>query len=102
VTKQLKGWDAYVAEATREPVELPMPDGDPILIHYPTGGKLRLIDAAPSTAEVIRILFGDEPGNRLIKLFEDAPGDVLRRIITDVGVEFGVDVMTGNPLPSSD
>jgi hypothetical protein len=101
VTKQLQGWDTYVEEATREPLELPMPDGDPILIRYPTGGQIRRAESATSTDEIIKIIFGDDDGERLIKLFEDAPGDVLRRIVRDVGIEFGVDVLTGNPLPSS-
>lgn len=101
MSKQLKAWDVYVQEATREPVELPMPDGPPILIEYPTGGQVRRIQEAKTTEDATVILFGKEQGERLIALFEDAPGDVLRRILTDAGREFGVDVLTGNPLPSS-
>lgn len=101
MTKQLKGWDQYVQEATREPLELPMPDGDPIPINYPTGGQIRRIQQAVTDQDAAVAFFGDEGGKRLIALFEDAPGDVLKRIILDAGREFGVDLLSGNPLPSS-
>lgn len=104
MTRQLKGWDTYVQEATREPLEMPMPDGDPILIHFPTGGQIEAIQQAVRAGDnhgAVYAMFGDEQGKRLLVLFRDAPGDVLNRIVTDVATEFGVDPMTGNPLASS-
>lgn len=102
MTKQLKPWDQYVADAQREPLEMPMPDGEPILIHYPTGGQIRLVQEATTNKDAATALFGEDQAKRLLALFESAPGDVLRRILRDAGKEFGVDVFTGNPLPSSD
>lgn len=105
MTKQLKPWDAYVEEAQREPLELPMPDGEePILIGFPTGGQIRRLQRAWQAGdndEAVFAMFGDEQGKRLLALFEDAPGDVVNRIVTDVAKEFGVDPSTGNPLASS-
>lgn len=104
MTKQLKAWDAYVAEAQREPLELPMPDGDPILIGFPTGGQIRRLQRAwqvGDTDDAVYAMFGDEQGKRILSLFEHAPGDVVNRIVTDVAKEFGVDPATGNQLASS-
>lgn len=101
MTKQLKAWDTYVQEAEREPLEMEMPDGDPIQIHYPTGGQIRRIQQAVTDQDAATAFFGEDAGKRIIALFEDAPGDVLKRIILDASKEFGVDLFTGNPLPSS-
>jgi hypothetical protein len=99
--KQLKGFDQYVKEADREPVELPMPDGKPIVVHYPTLDQIKAL-AATGDADFdahVRILFGEKDADRLMTALGGAPADVLQRIVTDIREEFGVGA--GNWLASS-
>ena len=91
--KRLKGWDQYVQDAKREPIELPLPDGETLTIRQPTGGVTRRINRAQRTGDeddMCKALFGDDGGELLLKLFEDAPGSVLQEIVLDVLREFGL------------
>ena len=91
--KQLQGWDKYVQDAKREPVELPLPDGEVITVTQPSGGAVRRFNRAMRAGDedgMCTALFGDDGGEKLLKLFEDAPGSVLGEITRDVLREFGM------------
>lgn len=100
MTKQLKPFDQYVKEADREPVELPMPDGKPIVVTYPTMDAIKALNASADNDidEHVKILFGAKDGARLIEALGPVPADVVASIITDVREAFGVG---GNWLASS-
>lgn len=91
--KQLKGWDQYVRDAQREPIELPLPDGEALTIRQPTGGVARRINRALRAGDedaATRELFGEDGAETLLKLFEDAPGSILGQLTLDVLREFGM------------
>lgn len=101
--RQLKPWDQYVqeAQADREPLELPLPDGDPVFIHFPTGAQIEQFETALTSTQAILALFGPDDGQRILTLFRQAPFDVFARIVDDIATEFGLKTIMGNRSPSS-
>lgn len=94
MTKKLDGWDTRVkeSEAKREPIEIPMPTGAPIVVKVPSGSQAKALAKAQATQDsdgAVMALFGATNGKRLLKLNEDAPFDVLSGLIRDVLAEFG-------------
>ena len=94
MTKKLDGWDTRVkeAEAKREPLEIPMPTGAPIVVKVPSGSQAKALNKAQVEGDsdaAVLALFGAANGKRLLKLNEDAPFDVLSGLIRDVMKEFG-------------
>jgi hypothetical protein len=91
--KKLKSFDQYVTEAQREALELPLPSGDTVEVHFPTGRQQKAFRnalRAEDTDSCIAALFGDEQAQQLITLFDDAPGDLLLTILKDMGEAWGV------------
>lgn len=91
--KELIGWDQRVSEAHREPLELPMPEGEPIRITQPKGGTIRKINRAQKAGDqdaAVTALFGEASGRRLLDLYEDAPAAVLPDLVGEILEEFGL------------
>jgi len=91
--KKLKSFEQYVAEAQREPLEIPLPSGDTIEVHFPTGRQQKAFRnalRAEDSDSCIAALFGDEKAQELIALFDDAPGDLILTILKDMGEAWGV------------
>ena len=104
MAKHLKPWDQYVQDAQREPVVLPVGPGDELTIQMPSGGAVRRMGralAANDLDAVVRELFGEAAGNRILTLFDDAPAGTLNKLVEDVMGEFGLSVSQGNPPTSS-
>lgn len=94
--KQLKGWDAYVQEATSveetQSVELPLFDDEVYIIDYPTRRQGKAITAAQAEGDMDALLvalLGPEAGQRVADLSADYPSSVLDRFIVDLLAKFG-------------
>lgn len=86
-------FDELLQEAQREPVEIAMPDGDPIVVRFPTGNDVKSLKAAIDSGDedgMLLALFGLENGQRLLKSFETAPGDMSGRLVRRVMESFGM------------
>jgi hypothetical protein len=93
VAKRLKGWDVYVRDCQRDPVELPLPGDEVITVTMPTGGRTRAFNRAMRAGDetaLVTALFGEKDGRRILDLYEDAPGNVLTEVVNDVLREFGM------------
>lgn len=104
MVKRLKSWDEYVEEAKREPVEVPLPDGEVLTVEQPTGAVAKLLDIAlaeGSQEKIVLALFGTKNGRRLIKMTDEAPSSVLTSIVNDVLDEFRVDTAGDSDASSS-
>lgn len=102
---ELKGWDAYVAEAQRPPVLLRLSDTDVLTATMPTRRQLRRINEALRRGdddEVVTVLFGPEDAARLIELAEDAPGVALNTVAWDTLGRFGLAAVVRTTGPRSD
>jgi len=91
--KKLKSFEQYMLEAQREPLELPLPSGDVVEVHFPTGKQQKAFRAAlraEDSDSCIAALFGDEKAQELVTLFDSAPGDLLLTILKDMGEAWGV------------
>ncbi len=94
--KQLKGWDAYVAEATSgqdQHIELPLTEDEVYVLDYPTRAQARKIQAAYTdgdTDALIVALLGEEAGRRVVELSENYPASVLDLLLLDVLRKFGL------------
>jgi hypothetical protein len=103
VAKRLQPWDQYVADAAREPVELPITADEVLTIQMPSGGALRRMSRALGDNDldtVMRELLGEQAGNRVLELFDSAPAGTLNKLVEDVMGEFGLSVTQGNPPTS--
>jgi hypothetical protein len=93
--RTLKGWDAYVAEATsadERSIELPLTDDESYIIQYPTRRQGKAIAEAQASGDVDALLIallGKEAGRRVAELSEDSPGFVLDEFLLDVMRGFG-------------
>jgi hypothetical protein len=100
-------FDELLVEAQREPVEIAMPDGDPIVVQFPTGDQSKLIAAAIKSDNedaMVLALFGDSDGKRLLDQFKTAPADVAGRLVRKVMESFGMPpelLTSGNSTASS-
>jgi hypothetical protein len=106
VVKRLKPWDQYVTEADREPLEVPLPGGESITVRVPSGGQIRAINRAQQAGDndaAVIGLFGEQQGERLIALAEDAPSGALLELVKDVLAGFGLvpEPEGGSPASSS-
>jgi hypothetical protein len=93
--KQLKGWDAYVADTAdpeRDILELPLTEDEVYLIRYPTRAQGKAIAAAQARGDVDALLIallGEDAGRRVVELSDDQPGYVLDAFVLDVLRSFG-------------
>lgn len=94
--KQLKGWDAYVAEATSDvedrSLELPLSDDETYVIPYPTrrqGKQIMEAQLEGDTDKLITALLGEQAGRRVVELSEDQPAGAVDALLVDVLVAFG-------------
>lgn len=93
--RTLKGWDAYVAEATTgddRSIELPLTEDECYIIQYPTRRQGQAIADAQASGDVEALLvalLGEEAGRRVAELSADAPGFVLDEFLLDVMRGFG-------------
>lgn len=93
--RTLKGWDAYVAEASTgddRSIELPLTDDECYIVQYPTRRQGQAIVAAQESGDVDALLvalLGEEAGRRVAELSADAPGFVLDEFLLDVMRGFG-------------
>lgn len=86
-------FDELLEESQREPVEITMPTGKPIVVPFPTGEQTKTIAAALQANDedaMVLALFGDEDGKRLLDRFKDAPADFAGRLIAKVMESFGM------------
>ena len=88
---KFKRFDQYVAEAKKEPFELPVDDEKTIYIQQPTGGQM--MDAQEMAADgkvrdQLRVLCG-EAADEVLPLLTDAPGDVIGALVKDIMAHFG-------------
>lgn len=91
--KTIAGWDRFVADARRDPILVPLWEGTPVTVHYPTKRKIREIFDDQSFVRIRQatlVLFGDETGQRLIDEAEDLQGAPLERMVLTVLAEFGL------------
>jgi len=93
--RKLKGWDAYVAEASNRNdrcIELPLTDDECYIIQYPTRRQGKAIAEAQQADDMdglLVALLGEECGQRVAELSADAPGFVLDELLLDVMRAFG-------------
>lgn len=91
--RQLKNFDVYLQEVQQDDLELPLPDGTTLTIKKPTAAQSREFAQAQrmgSQDRAVRALFGAEDGNKLIKLLDDKPADLLITIMNDAAREWGL------------
>ena len=99
----MKSWDAYVAEADRKPVEVPISADETMTVHMPRDGAIVRMNDAYQRGDlraVLRELLGEDNANRMLELIESAPAGTLNRFINDLLGEFGID-LSGNSVTSS-
>jgi hypothetical protein len=94
----LKPWDTYVAEAAREPLELPIGPDETLSIAFPSGRQLRQFAAARDDETALTALIGADGAARLVALSDDAPAGALKAVVADIFAGFG---LSGDPLASS-
>jgi hypothetical protein len=93
MTKQLKAWDQYVADAAVEPVEMRLADGTTLTFHQPRFAAIEAINTARSTGDVdtqLTNLCGPENAAKLRELFADAPLGAVQAFLRDITVELGL------------
>ncbi|GAA0632160.1 hypothetical protein GCM10010174_61450 [Kutzneria viridogrisea] len=93
MSKQLKAWDAYVAEAAVAPVELPLSDGTVLTIHQPSYGAILALNAARASGDVdaqLTHLCGEDNAARLRELFAAAPIGAVQAFLRDVTAGLGL------------
>lgn len=103
MTKQLKAWDAYLAEASVEPVMLPLPDGSALTINQPSFGALRRINEATRKGDIdaqLLNLCGPENAAKLNELFENAPSAAVEALLKDISTELGLTMSPGESSAS--
>lgn len=86
-------FNTLLEEAKREPVELEMPDGAPIVVEFPTGDGAKALKAAIATGNEDRMLaalVGEDAARRLLALFPSAPGDMDGRVVKAIMEGFGM------------
>jgi hypothetical protein len=90
---QLKAWDDYVSEAQREPVLLPIGDGEVLTIDPPTWGQLKKVNEATARGDIfgqLTAMVGEQNALKLEYLFDDAPYEAISALLRDVTREFGL------------
>lgn len=95
--KALKGWDAYVAEASQQ-LLLPLPGGDQITVTIPTKARIRKFNEAMAASDdtaMITALLGDADAEKVFRLLDDAPEGTAAAMMMDVLREFGL--LRGTP-----
>jgi len=103
--KALSTWDTYVREASEQVdrrIEFPLNDDEVYVIDYPTRRQGRLIQKAQRENDTDALVFGllgEEIGERVIALAENAPADVLDNLLLDVMRKFG---MISDPTPATE
>lgn len=103
MTKQLKAWDAYLSEAARDPLLLPIGDGETLTIHPPTWGQLKKVNAATSRGDIfgqLTALVGEHNALKLEFLFESAPYEAITALLKDITSEFGLLTTAGETSAS--
>lgn len=86
-----KSWDQYQSEVEVAPFELPLPNGETLLIKCPTGGALRRLNLAQATGDLEGIIdnaFGDQ-AERIWELAEEAPYPAILKLSNDVMNHYG-------------
>ncbi len=86
-------FNTLLEEAHRDPVEIEMPDGKPVVVEFPTGDVAKQIQTSMTSGDedaAFLIMFGDADGKRLLEQFKSAPADVPGRLLKMVFNEFGV------------
>lgn len=103
MAKRLKAWDQYVADATAEPLELPLADGTCITITMPSFEQLEQIADAQQrgdNAAAVKALFGEETGSKIIALAKPQPAGALLLLVKDVMAGFNLDGAPGESSAS--
>jgi hypothetical protein len=91
MTKKLRGWDSYVADAKKEPLLLPLSKSETVTINFPSKRQISAFNEGRRNGDMdamIVALLGEEAGTRVIELSEDAPFSVLDELLIDVAEEF--------------
>lgn len=86
-------YNDLLTEATREAVEIDMPDGSSIVVDFPNGDQSKALKIALESGDedaALLALFGDEHGKVLIHRFKDEPADLPARLISAVSKAFGI------------
>lgn len=99
----IKAWDAYVAEATKPAVTIPLPDGE-YTVEFPCGEKLQEFNVCRfqgKEEDALKALFGARLGGKLITLAKKAPAGTLGGLINDVLVEWGMATAPNSGTSSS-
>jgi hypothetical protein len=99
-------FDELLEESQREPVEIEMPGGKPIIVQFPTGEQSREIALALKADDedaMILALFGDDAGKQLLDRFKTAPADFAGRLVGKVMESFGMsrEMLTSGNSPAS-
>jgi hypothetical protein len=94
--KKVSTWDTYVREVAEQDdrrIEVPISEDETYIIDYPTRRQGRMIQKAQrenDTDALLLGLLGDDVGARIMELAEDAPADVLDKLLLDVMRRFGM------------
>jgi hypothetical protein len=93
VTRQLKPWDEYVHDARREPLLLPIGDGETLTIEQPTYGQLKRANDATRAGDIfgqLTAMVGESNALKLEFLFDGAPFDAMSALLRDITEAFGL------------
>lgn len=88
----VKAWDQYVADAKRDPIEIPLPKGGSVTASMPLGRQIEAINDAARVGNhevLLDELFGKAGAKKLRALAAEAPAFALGHLINDVVDELG-------------
>ena len=90
MTQQFKRWDDYVAEAARDPFQLPVSDDETIVIEAPSGASLIQFSRAhrAQDAEAMLIVLCGDQWSRIEQLLAKAGYRAMENLVTDMMMHF--------------
>ena len=104
MAKRLKRWNAYVAEAQRDPLEIELDAETVLTVNLPSSGAIRRLNRAQRAGDEeasLIALFGEKGAEKLWAQAEGAPPGALQELIRDVLREFGLTGEEPGEAPSA-
>lgn len=93
MSKTFKSFDAYVAEASQPPFELPISEKKTLKIEQPNGAQVIEAQELAATGDIkgqLRCICGDAADD-VLPLLLKAPAGVMTALVTDIMQHFGYD-----------
>lgn len=95
-------FDALVAEVTKEPYKLSLPDGETLVVYQPTWKqveKAQSVEAGDTMKDQLVSLVGEEGWGQVEPFLADKPAEAVGALVRRIVEHFGYDMGEG-PSPT--